>query len=46
VGAEIFKRWQVCGSYTWGMTYVTKATKLENYSARNKYWAVTATYFF
>ncbi len=46
VGAEIFKRWQVAGSYTWGMTYTTKAVKLENYSARNRYWAVSATYFF
>lgn len=46
VGVEIFKRWQVAGSYTWGMTYTTKAVKLENYSARNRYWAVSATYFF
>lgn len=45
-GLEIQKRWQVAGSYTWGATYSTKAIKLENYSARNKYWAVSATYFF
>lgn len=46
IGAEIFKRWQIAGSYTWGMTYTVKAVKLENYSARNRYWAVSATYFF
>lgn len=46
IGAEIFKRWQVAGSYTWGMTYSTKAVKLENYSARNRYWAASVTYFF
>ncbi len=46
IGAEIFKRWQVAGSYTWGMTYATKAVKLENYSARNRYWSASVTYFF
>lgn len=46
VGAEILKRWQIAGSYTWGMTYAIKAVKLENYSARNRYWSVSATYFF
>lgn len=46
VGFEIFKKWQLCGSYTWGMTYAIKAVKLENYSARNRYWAVSLTRFF
>ncbi len=46
VGAEIFKRWQIEGAYTWGMTYATKAVVLENYSARNRYWTISATYFF
>lgn len=46
LGAEIYKRWQIAGSYTWGMTYATKAVKLENYSARNRFWTVSATYFF
>lgn len=46
LGVELFKRWQVAGSYTWGMTYSTKAVKLENFSARNRFWAVSATYFF
>lgn len=46
IGAEIFKRWQVTGSYTWGMTYVTKAVKLEDFVARNRYWSLNVTYFF
>lgn len=46
LGAEIFKRWQVAASYTWGMTYSTKAVKLENFSAQYRYWSVSATYFF
>lgn len=45
-GVQLFKNWQVCGSYTWGMTYATKAVKLENYSARNRIWAVSITRFF
>jgi len=46
LGVEIFKRWQLAGSYTWGMTYAIKAVKLENYSARNNYWSASLTYFF
>lgn len=44
-GVEIRRRWQISASYNWGMTYCIKAVKLENYSARNKYWSVQLTYF-
>lgn len=46
IGVELFRRWQVAGSYTWGMTYTVKTRLLDNFSARNRYWAVRATYFF
>lgn len=46
IGAEIFRRWQVSVSYTLGMTYVTKAKILTNFSARNRLWAFRATYLF
>ena len=46
LGFEIFKRWQVQGSYMWGLTYATKASQLIDYSARLKGWTVRATYFF
>ena len=46
VGVEIFKKWQVSGSYTWGMTYATKAVKLDNMSARNRYWSIRVAYYF
>lgn len=46
VGAEIFKRWQVCLQYTWGMTYLLKTRKLENVSAQNRQWTVRVSYFF
>ena len=45
-GAEIFKRWQISASYTWGMTYALKANILTDYSARNRYWDVRVTYYF
>lgn len=46
LGFELFKRWQIQGSYVWGMTYALKATKLQDYSARERYWSIRATYFF
>ena len=46
VGAEIFKKWQVTASYTWGMTYSLKTKLLDDYSARQRHWAVRVAYFF
>lgn len=45
-GFELWKRWQVSLQYTWGMTYMLKARKLDNMSARNRQWAVRVAYFF
>lgn len=46
LGAEIYKRWQVTVQYNLGMTYVTKADILTNYSAQNREWKVAVAYFF
>lgn len=46
VGFEILKRWQIAGSYTWGMTYALKTRQLFDVSARNRTWDVRVTYFF
>lgn len=46
IGAEIKKRWQVTLSYNLGMTYCTKANILTDYSAQNREWKLSATYFF
>lgn len=46
VGAEIMRRWQVAGSYTWGMTYIAKTKLLDDFSARSRQWTVRVTYFF
>lgn len=46
IGAEIFRRWQVTLSYTWGMTYALKTKLLEDNWGRNRAWAVRLSYFF
>lgn len=45
-GFEFFKRWQVSLQYTWGMTYMMKTKKLDDYSADSRQWAVRVAYFF
>lgn len=46
MGFEIKKRWQIQGAYVWGMTYSLKAVKLQDFSARERYWTARVTYFF
>lgn len=46
LGVEVLKRWQIQAAHVWGMTYAMKAVKLQDYSARERYWTVRATYFF
>ncbi len=46
LGFEVFKRWQIAASYTWGMTYALKTQQLTDFSARNKTWDLHLTYFF
>ncbi len=46
IGAEIFRKWQVTASFNLGMTYVTKADILTDYSAQNRVWKLSVAYFF
>lgn len=46
VGVELYKRWQLSASYTWGMTYALKTKQLTDLSARNRTWDIRVTYFF
>lgn len=46
LGAELYKRWQITGQYTIGMTYALKTRLLQDFSAKCSTWAVRATYFF
>lgn len=45
-GVELFRHWQVSAKYTWGMTYLLKTRKLENFSAQNRQLAFCVTYLF
>lgn len=45
-GVELFKRWQLTATYNMGMTYVTKAKILTNYSARAREWNIRVAYLF
>lgn len=45
-GFELYRRWQVSAQYTWGMSYLIKTRKLDNYSARNRQWSIRVAYFF
>ncbi|MCH4154736.1 MAG: PorT family protein [Muribaculaceae bacterium] len=46
IGAEIMRKFQLNASYTWGLTYALETKKLDNFSARNRGWKVTLSYFF
>ncbi len=46
IGAELYKRFQISGAYTWGMTYALKTQLLENFSAVSRQWSVRLSYFF
>lgn len=46
IGVELFRRWQVSGAYTWGMTYALKTRLLDDFSARNRSWSIRVAYYF
>lgn len=46
LGAEIYKHWQISGSYTWGTTYALRMKILTNDSARNRTWNLRVAYLF
>lgn len=45
-GFELFKRWQLSAQYTWGMTYLLKTRKLDNFSAQNRQLSIRVAYLF
>ena len=44
-GFELWRRWQISASYTWGMTYALKTRLLTDLSARNRTLDIKVTYF-
>ena len=45
-GFEIMRKVQITGSYNWGLTYALKTAKLDQYSAKNRYWRIAVIYMF
>lgn len=46
IGLELYKHWQIQGSYQWGMTYALRTSLLDDFSARNYTWSVRLSYLF
>lgn len=46
LGVEIFRNFQLSGSYTWDVTGTMKAKKLDNFTANNRTWKIALAYFF
>ncbi|MCM1028237.1 MAG: porin family protein [Pseudoflavonifractor sp.] len=46
IGAEIFRRWQITGGYSFGMTYLAKAKILTDFSCRANSWNIRLAYYF
>lgn len=46
IGVQLFKKWQVAASYDLGLTYALKTKLLDDYSAQNRTWKLTVTYYF
>lgn len=45
-GVELWKRWQLSVSYTWGMTYTLRTKLLSDFNARTRMWNVRLAYYF
>ncbi len=46
IGGEFFERWQLKAGYSFGMTYITKAKILSDFSARCNAWTIRLGYYF
>lgn len=45
-GAELYKHWQIAGSFTWGMSYAMKTRLLTDLSAQTRTVDIRVTYLF
>ena len=46
IGAQIYNNFHVSAMYDWGLSYAVKTKLLTDFSARNRCWKLTFTYFF
>lgn len=45
-GVELFKKWQVQGAYTWGLSDAMRAKKLTDFNGVYRYWSVKVVRYF
>lgn len=45
-GVELLEHWQISGGYSWGVSYMTRTKKLDNYSAQYRGGFVNVAYLF
>lgn len=45
-GGELYRKVQVTASYNIGLSYALETIKLDQHSARDRWWRVAATYYF
>ena len=46
IGAEVFEHWQVSVGYSWGVSYIQRTVKLDNFSSRSQGWQINVAYLF
>lgn len=46
IGAELFERFQITGGYLWGVSYLQRTVKLDNFSSRAQGWQINLVYLF
>lgn len=46
IGCELYKQVQVSICYEYGFSYTVRTTELDDYSAQNRVWKLTAAYMF
>lgn len=46
LGAELIRHIQISAGYNFGVTYITRTAKLDNFSARSSNWQVNVAYLF
>lgn len=46
IGAEIFERYQISAGYSWGVSYLQRTVKLDNFSSRTQGWQVNLAVLF
>lgn len=46
IGVEIYRDFQLSGSFNWDVTGTARAVKLDNFNSHNRTWHIALTYFF